>query len=146
MLVASTHFVASISRTNLRMLEIGRHVSGQNLVIGKKIFINILHSKRNKIVNKTLRIMFPTLDSSANIAVPNWWLLSEQTKKYKLFWNLLDNRKVFPTGSYENLFLSLPLYLCLCPKNPTKKNSIKSTLMQNEIYLWAGNEFLAKTR
>ena len=53
------------------MLEIGRHVSGQNLVIGKKIFTNILHSKRNKIVNKTLRIMFPTLDSSANITVSN---------------------------------------------------------------------------
>ena len=52
------------------MLEIGRHVSGQNLVIGKKIFTNILHSKRNKIVNKTLR-MFPTLDSSANITVSN---------------------------------------------------------------------------
>ena len=71
MLVASAHFVASMSGTNLRMLEIERHVSGQNLVIGKKIFTSILHSKRNKIVNKTLRIMFPTLDSSANIAVSN---------------------------------------------------------------------------
>ena len=30
--------------------------------------------------------MFPTLDSSANIAVSNWWLLSEQTKKYKTCW------------------------------------------------------------